>query len=144
MDLFHGVISTILDNSSEAIERRKLYGRAGAHRPTGYGVEYRSLSNYWMKSPELVMLMDRLVEDVLKVMRDTASEDLDDLEKGPAILKNVGERIIQDTINEGDVEKAREILAEHLMPYLSDETKELLDMCMDKIETYDLAKEWSL
>ena len=144
MDLFHGVISTILDNSPEAIERRKLYGKAGSHRPTDYGVEYRALSNYWMKSPELVMLMDRLTEEVLKIMRETPEGDREDMDKGPSIIKEVGETTIQNIINNGEVEKAKEVLETHLMKHLSNETKDLLEMCMEKIETYEIAKEWSL
>lgn len=144
MDLFHGIISTILDNSKEAIERRKLYGKAGAHRPTDYGVEYRSLSNYWMKSPQLVMLMDCLVQDVLAVMREDTLESLTDLDAGPEILKNVGPEVIQDIINEGDVAKAKEIMNEVLLPVLSDDTKSLLDDCMEKIDTYEISKEWEI
>jgi len=144
MDLFHGVISTILDNSKEAIERRKLYGKAGSHRPTDYGVEYRALSNYWMKSPQLVMLMDCLTEDVLKIMRDTPEDMLEDIDSGPKILKDVGERVIQDIINEGDVDKAREVLENVLDNHLSVDSKDLLAQCMEKIETYDVVKEWKL
>lgn len=33
--------------------RRSLYGRAGACRYKPYGVEYRVLSNFWLKSPKL-------------------------------------------------------------------------------------------
>jgi len=144
MDLFHGVISTILDNSKEAIERRKLYGKAGAHRPTDYGVEYRTLSNYWMKSPQLVMLMDCLVQDILAVMRKSDPELLTDLDAGPEILKVVGAEVIQSTINNGDVNKAKEILSEVLMPVLSDDTKSLLNECMKKIDTYEISKEWGV
>lgn len=34
--------------------RRSLYGKAGAYRPKPYGVEYRVLSNFWLKSSELM------------------------------------------------------------------------------------------
>jgi hypothetical protein len=30
--------------------RRKFYGTAGRYRPTSYGIEYRTLSNYWIWS----------------------------------------------------------------------------------------------
>lgn len=144
MDLFHGIISTILDNSKAAIERRKLYGKAGAHRPTDYGVEYRALSNYWMKSPQLVMLMDCLVQDVLRIMRETNPEALTDLDAGPEILKDVGPEVIQHIINDGDVAKAKEVMSEVLVPVLSDDTKSLLDDCMEKIDTYEISKEWGI
>lgn len=45
MDLFLGVPSIVLDKDTE---RRKLYGKAGAFRIKPYGVEYRTLSNFWI------------------------------------------------------------------------------------------------
>lgn len=45
MDLFLGVPSVILDKDEE---RRKLYGKAGCFRFKPYGVEYRTLSNFWI------------------------------------------------------------------------------------------------
>jgi len=46
MDVLLGLPSLFMDNDSD---RRKLYGQAGAYRPKSYGVEYRSLSNFWIK-----------------------------------------------------------------------------------------------
>jgi len=51
MDLFLGVPSTQLDSGTL---RRELYGKAGAFRPKGYGVEYRTLSNFWIFSDSLI------------------------------------------------------------------------------------------
>lgn len=51
MDLFLGVPSVIMDSGSE---RRALYGKAGAFRPKSYGVEYRTLSNFWIMRPRLI------------------------------------------------------------------------------------------
>lgn len=133
MDLFHGIISTILDSSKEAIERRKLYGKAGCHRPTEYGVEYRVLSNYWLKSPQLVMLMDSLLQDVLGVIR----VDLDE-----TLISKVGQNTIKQVINEGRVEDAKKILVEHLDNYMSEDSKALLTECLRNINTYDINKEW--
>jgi len=51
MDYYLGVPSLLLDPDDE---RRQLYGAAGAYRPKPYGCEYRVLSNFWLKSPELI------------------------------------------------------------------------------------------
>lgn len=51
LDLFLGVPSVILDND---IERRQLYGNAGAFREKSYGVEYRTLSSFWLKDAQHV------------------------------------------------------------------------------------------
>jgi hypothetical protein len=50
LDLFLGVPSVLLDDD---VRRKQFYGRAGAHRPKWYGVEYRGLSNFWIRSRDL-------------------------------------------------------------------------------------------
>lgn len=58
LDLVLGIPSVILDSD---IRRRTLYGKAGAYRPKytrfndAYdGIEYRTLSNFWLKSEDLM------------------------------------------------------------------------------------------
>lgn len=51
MDLFLSVPAVFMD---KGIERKKLYGKAGAFRPKPYGVEYRSLSNFWIFKEKLI------------------------------------------------------------------------------------------
>lgn len=46
-DMFLGVPSVRADNDAR---RAKLYGKAGAFRPTPYGAEYRVLSNFWLQT----------------------------------------------------------------------------------------------
>jgi hypothetical protein len=136
MDLLHGMVSTVLDNSTAATKRKELYGKAGCHRPTEYGVEYRVLSNYWMKSPELVMLMDSLTKDALSLINSGKLKE---------ILDSISEYVLQDVINNGRIQKAEEVIEEHIKQHLSDDSKDLFELCKDNIKNYKTVKEeWGL
>lgn len=50
-DLFMGVPSVLMDDD---IDRRSVYGNAGAYRSKDYGVEYRTLSNFWLRSDDYI------------------------------------------------------------------------------------------
>jgi hypothetical protein len=50
LDRYVGYPSLMYDND---VRRRKMYGKAGAFRPKPYGVEYRTLSNFWVLDPEM-------------------------------------------------------------------------------------------
>ncbi len=51
MDAYLGIPAMMFDKD---VKRRSLYGDFGAFRPKPYGMEYRVLSNAWLKSPELI------------------------------------------------------------------------------------------
>jgi len=51
LDLFLGVESVLLDKDEE---RRSLYGKAGSIRVKPYGLEYRTLSNFWISKDDLI------------------------------------------------------------------------------------------
>lgn len=50
LDLYLGVPSLLYDKDNL---RRSMYGKAGCYRPKTYGVEYRVLSNAWLKDGKL-------------------------------------------------------------------------------------------
>lgn len=136
MDCLHGLVSTCLDSSKEAVTRRELYGKAGCHRPTEYGVEYRVLSNYWLKHPILVRLQHSLTEDCLNVLENEGAADL---------ITTVGGDNIQKAINTGNETMARGLINSHIMQHLSTQSKNLMNECstLDVNDT-ELSKAWGV
>lgn len=137
MDCIHGIISTILDSSEESIARRKLYGKPGAHRAKEYGVEYRVLSNYWLKSPTTVMLMYYLTQDALDVMVSGKDSELVD---------ELGEQEIRNTIMNGDSALAKKMFENTVSKLLSEDSMYYFKLACEKIEVNDMNfhNEWKL
>lgn len=135
-DAFHGIISVVLDTDERSVKRRQLYGKAGEHRPTEYGVEYRTLSSFWLKSPNLVMLIDSLTSDALKMVREEEHENIIEQLGGPDSIQNI--------INTGDITAAKKAIDTVLMKYMSEDSKYFLKECAASINTYDFKKEWQL
>lgn len=137
MDCIHGIISTVLDSSKASIDRRQLYGKPGAHRPKDYGVEYRVLSNYWLKSPVTVMLMYHLTQDVLDIVRNGRLVPLVDA---------MGENTVRKTIATGDVETANKMIEVHLLPILSQDSVAYFNEALAKVRANDMDfhGEWGL
>lgn len=96
MDLFLGVPSIRMDKGAL---RRKLYGKAGCFRQKEYGCEYRTLSNFWIFTPELI-----------KWVYDQTEKAINFVEEGNTISEDYG-RAIQDCINNSN-EDAYAFLAE--------------------------------
>ena len=134
LDLLVGIPFTILDHSEAAINRRKLYGRAGCHRPTDYGVEYRALSNFWTFSPELVSLVYSLAGEALSVVRNKVLYTLVD---------KITPEEIQRIINDGDYEKASLVWQDTIAPTLPRNIVQKFERAREK-SSYDIYKEWEL
>jgi hypothetical protein len=136
MDCIHGLLSTVLDRMPESIERRKLYGRAGCFRPTSYGVEYRTLSNFWIKSPRLVTLMFFLTRDALAIVKAGESNKL---------INTIGGDAVQRIINEGDVDEATDMIDQVVDDYLSHTSMQLYDNLRSvDLPNLDFYNEWEI
>lgn len=96
-DLTLGMWSVLKDHD---VERRKLYGRAGAFRFKPYGIEYRVLSNFWYKDEAHMKRVFELSEVAMDL-----SHNIDAL-----IKKYGGPDTIQDIINSSRDIAARAIL----------------------------------
>jgi hypothetical protein len=81
LDLFLGIPSIYIDHDPTAKMRKKWYGRAGRFRQPKHGVEYRSLSNFWIASPKLVSLIYDICEFVLKYVEDGRHEEFWTIDK---------------------------------------------------------------
>jgi len=57
MDIFVGCASIVFDRDPSAPNRRKYYGRAGEFRAQPWGMEYRVLGNWSLRSKELTRLV---------------------------------------------------------------------------------------
>lgn len=92
LDVYLGVPSLIFDGDSR---RRELYGKAGAFRPKSYGMEYRTLSNAWLRHKDLVTFVyEQTVAAITDLMKD----------KLPAYYE-AGD--VQSIINEGQTRRAQ-------------------------------------
>lgn len=130
LDIFLGIPSLLLDKDPTSQRRRELYGKAGAHRPKSYGVEYRALGNFWLSHPDLTRLMWRLVTDAMDAHQNGHVE---------AINKNT----VRKVINAGRLDKAEIAMRDFIIPLLSANSRELLTTCL-MLPHSNLYESWKL
>jgi len=106
MDLFLGVPSILLDRD---IERRKMYGKAGAHRMKSYGTEYRVLSNFWLADENLVNWAFKSTQKAI----DAINRDI--------MVSDTEQTDIQMCINQSDVDLARKLCDKYNLYELMEE-----------------------
>ena len=76
-DLLLAIPSLWLDKDTTSIVRRKMYGQAGRYRTKEkYGLEYRTLSNFWLKSPQLVGWVYDVCEWIIGAIKDGQAETM--------------------------------------------------------------------
>lgn len=100
MDVYLGLPSVLFDNDNR---RRRVYGKAGAFRDKPYGVEYRTLSNFWTKDSRMIQWVYR---QTLAALNRHRQQDLFDL------ISEYQAGDIQEAINIGNSELAQELLTD--------------------------------
>ena len=111
LDLLIMIPTMLLDNGPGAARRKEKYGKAGCFRPTPYGVEYRTPSCCWLRSPMTVSLVLGLGRLAWVMMSRQADEE---------IRKSIGfaEEDIRGAIDESDVATIKKIWS-NLRPYIA-------------------------
>jgi hypothetical protein len=103
LDLVVGNTCVIIDRNPLNAERRKVYGRAGEFRMPAYGVEYRTLSNFWLRDSQIFSLVTGLARTAVSILVN--STDKKDYYKEIMALVDIKE--VQKAINENDLELAK-------------------------------------
>jgi hypothetical protein len=133
MDIYVGLILTLIDTSKASKERKKLYGVSGRHRPTHFGVEYRTPSNYWTSSPKLTKLIHQLT--LLAVKQEIENETAN-------VLNRFKENIVRATIDKGHEIKARELIKRIDLP---NNIKSVLNyFSSNTVSPFELRKNWGI
>lgn len=107
LDIFIGLSSIIFDGDESSAARRALYGKAGEFRPTFYGIEYRVLGNFALRSPETTGLVFDLINHALVHTSEGSDKD---------VIKAVGEKNVIKAINTNDVKTAIKLLTKAELP----------------------------
>lgn len=74
LDIICGNTCVLIDRDKGNIERRKLYGKAGEYRLPVHGLEYRTLSNFWLTSYQTLSLAFGLVRTAVNMMSDVNAD----------------------------------------------------------------------
>lgn len=70
LDIILGNTSVLIDRSEGNKERRKIYGRAGEYRTPPHGLEYRTLSNFWLQNYALMSMVTGLSRQAVCIVAD--------------------------------------------------------------------------
>ena len=102
LDIVVGNTCVLLDRFEGNKERRANYGRVGEYRVKPYGLEYRSLSNFWLRSYPLMSFVMGLSRYAIHLV-DQSTPDNDYVK---ALFEAVDRKNIVKAVNENDFDLA--------------------------------------
>lgn len=159
LDLFLGIPAVFLDGDDTTRRRKKFYGHAGTFRDPEYGVEYRTLGNFWLQSPKLLSLVHDLCAFTLgflaagkhmdlwtidlETLKDDAAWNREDF--NPADCHRCigydadSVRVAINTMNKAKARKHLNFVAEHLPKKLYERI-----LSLSERKSWDLYREWKL
>jgi len=102
LDIVVGNTCVLIDRAESNKERRKVYGKAGEFRTKSYGIEYRTLSNFWLRSHQLTSFVFSLSRLAVHLVQQSTKEN--DYVK--ALFDAVKREDVVKAINENDFDLA--------------------------------------
>ncbi len=109
LDLFLGNTCVLLDRDPMQAQRRQLYGRAGEYRTPKYGIESRTLSNFWLRSYQLMTLVMGLARAANSVVyRGQVAYSAADTQALKFLQDKIDTDRLQAAINQNDFDLAME------------------------------------
>lgn len=115
LDIFVGIPSVLMDRDPAAIERRRTYGLPGEYRLPSHGLEYRVLSNFWLRSPLLAQLVTGLSRLAFGVLYETVQYN-NDLEG--KLKEKIDISDVIDAILTNDADAALKIYQDVIRPFV--------------------------
>lgn len=103
LDIICGNTCVLIDRDTGNIERRKVYGKAGEYRLPKHGLEYRTLSNFWLISYPVMSLVFGLARLAFVMSMDTNYKEIHN-----EFTSKVKSKNIRDAINNNDFDLAME------------------------------------
>lgn len=104
LDILVGNTCVLIDRNESNIERRKVYGKAGEYRLPKHGLEYRTLSNFWLQSYQLMSMATGLARHAVIITENSLREGTEDYVSELTSLVNLED--IARAINTNDFELA--------------------------------------
>ena len=78
LDILLGNTCVLIDRDEGNIERRKSYGRAGEYRTPPHGIEYRTLSNFWLQNYQLMSFVFGMARFAVNVVANDKDKEFTD------------------------------------------------------------------
>lgn len=100
LDILLGNTCVLIDRDPGNVERRKVYGRAGEYRLPPHGLEYRTLSNFWLRDYKLMSFVLGMTRFAVCVSADENASQ--------AILNAVDMKSVRLAINNNDFNLAQD------------------------------------
>lgn len=105
-DILLGNQAVLMDREPMMKLRRRVYGRAGECRPQKYGVEYRTLSNFWLRNEPLVSFVLAMARNAVSIIATTDGIECEKLNLEKALFDYINLKKIIKAINDNDFDLA--------------------------------------